>query len=50
MIEDFKGLPDVASKIGQELSNIDTLGYTPGNEKREGKWNKLQVKLALERG
>jgi len=44
MIEDFKDLPSVAKKIGEELRNVYTLGYTPGDEKRDGKWHKIQVK------
>lgn len=50
MIENLDDLPDVASKIGQELRDIYTLGYTPSRDKRDGKWRKIEVKLVPPRG
>lgn len=42
-------LPAATSEIGEEMRNVYTLGYTPGNEKRDGKWHKIQVKLVPRR-
>jgi len=39
-------LPDVAAKIGLELRNEYVLGYRSSNLKRDGKYRKVEVKLA----
>ena len=49
-VENLNDLPNIARKIGRELRNLYVLGYSPGNNKRDGKWRKIQVKLAPLRG
>jgi VWFA-related protein len=44
-IGDPRELPDVASKISEELRNQYMLGYVPANPKHDGKYRKVQVKL-----
>jgi Ca-activated chloride channel family protein len=36
---------DVATKISQELRNEYVLGYAPTNQKHDGKWRKVKVRL-----
>jgi VWFA-related protein len=43
-------LRDIAEKIGIELRNRYVLGYTPSDQKRDGKYHKIEVKLAPPRG
>lgn len=45
-ISDVDELPDVATKIGEELRNEYVLGYTPSNPQHDGKWRKIRVKLS----
>lgn len=42
-------LSEVAIKIGTELRNQYVLGYTPVKVQHDGKWHKINVKLALPR-
>ena len=49
-MENLNDLPDIARKIGRELRNLYVWGYTPNNDSRDGKWRKIQVKLAPPRG
>ncbi len=49
-VENLNDLPDIARKIGRELRNLYVVGYAPTNVKRDGKWRKIQVKLAPPRG
>jgi len=49
-VENLNDLPDIARKIGRELRSVYVLGYQPTNDKRDGKWRKIQVKLAAPRG
>lgn len=49
-VENLNDLPDIARKIGRELRNLYVVGYAPTNSKRDGKWRKIQVKLAPPRG
>jgi Ca-activated chloride channel homolog len=49
-VEDINELPDVTAKIGIELRNQYVLGYRPKNQVKDGKYRKVQVKLAQPRG
>ena len=49
-IADPNQLPDVASKISEELRNQYVLGYVPANPKHDGKYRKVQVKLVPPKG
>jgi len=49
LVEDANELPEIAVEIGREMRSVYTLGYTPGNEARDGRWHKIQVKLAPSR-
>lgn len=44
-IDDVDELPDVATKIGEELRNEYIIGYRPANQAHDGKWRKIRVKL-----
>src|SRR4051812_10562536 len=43
-------LPDIASKIGIDLRNRYVLGYSPQNQARDGKYHRVEVRLAPPRG
>jgi Ca-activated chloride channel family protein len=43
-------LTDIASKIGIELRNQYLIGYSPGNQARDGKYRKIVVKVIQPRG
>jgi Ca-activated chloride channel family protein len=43
-------LPAIAQHIANELRNQYILGYRPDGARRDGKWKKINVKLALPRG
>lgn len=43
--EDLNRLPDTFAKIADELRNQYSLGYYPANQKRDGKYRKIQVKV-----
>jgi Ca-activated chloride channel homolog len=43
-------LQDIAEKIGIELRNRYVLGYTPQDQKRDGKFHKIEVKVIPPRG
>jgi len=45
-IENINDLPDVASKIGVELRNRYLIAYAPSSLQRDGKYHKVQVKVA----
>jgi VWFA-related protein len=45
-VDNLAELPDVAAKIGIELRNEYVLYYTPKNTTRDGKYRRVQVKLA----
>jgi len=49
-VDNINELPDIAAKIGIELRNQYVLGYTPVNEKRDGKYRRVKVKLVQPRG
>jgi len=49
-IESVNELPDVASKISFALRHQYVLGYAPANSRHDGKYHKVQVKLAPPKG
>jgi VWFA-related protein len=49
-VENLNDLPDAAAKIGVALRNQYVLGYSPANRDRDGKYHKVQVKLAPPKG
>jgi len=49
-VDNLNELPDIAAKIGVELRNRYVLGFAPSNAVRDGRYHKLQVKLAPPRG
>ena len=49
-LDNPKHLPAVAEHIANELRNQYILGYSPEKPRRDGKWRKIKVKLALPRG
>jgi len=44
-VDDVSEMGDIATKISAELRNEYVLGYKPDNDKHDGKWRKLKVKL-----
>jgi Ca-activated chloride channel family protein len=49
-VDDVSEMGDIAAKISSELRNEYVLGYTPANEKHDGKWRKVKVKLVAPPG
>ncbi len=49
-VDNLNILPDVASKIGTALRNQYILGYAPPDGRRDGKYHKIQVKIARPAG
>jgi Ca-activated chloride channel homolog len=49
-VSSLSDLPDIAAKIGMELRNQYVLGYKPSDEKHDGTWRKIKVKLVPPRG
>ena len=49
-VDNLNILPDVASKIGTALRNQYVLGFAPTEMKRDGKYHKIQVKIARPAG
>jgi Ca-activated chloride channel family protein len=43
-------LPAIAGHIATELRNQYILGYSPNGSRRDGKWRKIKVRLALPHG
>jgi len=43
-------LADTATKIGMELRNQYVLGYRPNNDRHDGRWRKIKVKLEPPKG
>jgi VWFA-related protein len=50
VISNLRELPDVAAKIAIELRNQYVLGYTSTNKARDGKYRRVQVKMAKVKG
>ncbi|MFT4111679.1 VWA domain-containing protein [Silvibacterium sp.] len=44
-VDDITEMGDVATKISSELRHEYVLGYRPSDEKRDGKWRKVKVRL-----
>ena len=44
-VDDVAEMGDIATKISAELRNEYVLGYKPDNDKHDGKWRKLKVRL-----
>jgi Ca-activated chloride channel family protein len=44
-VDDVSEMGDIAAKISEELRNEYVLGYTPTNQKHDGKWRKVKVRL-----
>lgn len=49
-IDNPNDLPEVASKIGEEIRNQYVLAYRPDNPPKDGKWHKIKVTLKLPKG
>ena len=49
-VNNWKQLPDVASKIGVALRHQYVLGYSPADLQNDGKYHRVQVKLDLPKG
>ena len=48
-VESAGELPAVAARIGLELRNQYVLGYRPGDDRRDGKYHRVQVKVVAGR-
>jgi Ca-activated chloride channel homolog len=44
--DDRREIPGIAALISRELRDQYMLGYQPTNQKRDGKWHKVRVRLA----
>jgi Ca-activated chloride channel family protein len=44
-VDDLAEMGDIATKISSELRHEYVLGYKPDDEKRDGKWRKVRVRL-----
>jgi Ca-activated chloride channel family protein len=44
-VDDVSEMGDIAEKISAELRNEYVLGYKPDDDRKDGKWRKLKVKL-----
>jgi Ca-activated chloride channel family protein len=49
-VDDIDDLPDIATKISASLRNQYVLGFAPKDQKRDGKWRKLKVRLVPPNG
>ena len=49
-VEDLNDLPDIAAKISASLRNQYVLGFKSSNQKHDGGWRKLKVKLVPPNG
>jgi VWFA-related protein len=49
-IRDLRELPDVAAKIGNALRTHYVLGYSPAQPRMDGKYHRVEVKLAQPKG
>ncbi len=49
-VENVNELPDIATKIGEELRNQYILGYQPSNKSHDSRWRKIKVKLRPPKG
>jgi len=44
-VDDVAEMGDIATKISAELRNEYVIGYKPDNDRHDGKWRKLKVRL-----
>jgi Ca-activated chloride channel family protein len=44
--DDRRQIPQIAALISRELRDQYMLGYKPSNQKRDGKWHKIRVRLS----
>jgi Ca-activated chloride channel family protein len=44
-VDDLSEMGDVAAKISAELRNEYVLGYSPTDQRHDGKWRKVKIKL-----
>jgi Ca-activated chloride channel homolog len=49
-VDDIAEMGDIAAKISSELRNEYVLGYKPTDDKRDGKWRKVRVRLVPPQG
>jgi Ca-activated chloride channel family protein len=49
-VDDLNDLPDIAAKISASLRNQYILGFKPTDDKHDGRWRKLKVKLVPPNG
>ena len=49
-VDDLNQLPDTAAKIGTALRNQYMLGYVPASGQHDGKYHRVQVKIARPKG
>jgi Ca-activated chloride channel homolog len=49
-VENVNELPDIATKIGEELRNQYILGYRPSNKSHDARWRKIKIKLRTPKG
>jgi Ca-activated chloride channel family protein len=49
-VENVNELPDIATKIGEELRNQYILGYHPSNKSHDARWRKIKIKLRPPKG
>jgi len=49
-VDNLKHMPDVATKIGNELRNRYVLGFSPANPMRDGRYHRLRVQLVQHHG
>ena len=49
-VENINDLPDIATKIGEQLRNQYILGYRPSNKSHDARWRKIKIKLRAPKG
>jgi Ca-activated chloride channel homolog len=49
-VGNINDLPDIASKIGEELRNQYILGYRPSDKSHDARWRKIKIKLRAPHG
>jgi VWFA-related protein len=49
-VDNIKEMPEVAAKIGEEIRSQYVLGYSPTNREHDGKYRRVQLRLAAPPG
>jgi len=49
-VGNINDLPDIATKIGEELRNQYILGYRPSDKSHDARWRKIKIKLRAPKG